>query len=183
MPTLAEAARLTTRDGAVWRPCRCCGLLAAMPPEIDRCHACTPRGTNTGSGLRTRRRAVAALAAPAVRTAREVYSTVPSDSVRVAALVEIAAAACLARTVVRLRRLNPALIAPLVSDGTDLRAVLGRGRWLPTMTRHIAAPGSDPVDLAALLPAVVSSRPPRRTVRRRPATGQTVLFLPGEPRR
>jgi hypothetical protein len=91
--------------------------------------------------MRTHRRTVAFLAAPGIRAAREVYTTVPADAIRVAALVEIAAAAAsLARTVVRLRRLDPDLIAPHVADVTDLRAVLGRGRWLPTMTRHVPAP-------------------------------------------
>ncbi|RAO11199.1 hypothetical protein [Micromonospora noduli] len=125
---------------------------------------------------RTHRRTVMRLAGPGIRAAREVYTTVPADAVRVAALVEIAAAAAaLARTVVKLRHLDPDLIAPHVSDRVDLRAVLGRGRWLPTMTRHVPAPESGPVDLAALMP----SRPPvrRRVVRRGPgAPGQTALF-------
>src|SRR5262249_26057712 len=83
-------------------------------------------------------KAVTVLAASGIGAARQVYTTVPADAVRVAALVEIsAAAAALARTVVRLRHLDPDLIAPLVSDRTDLRAVLGRGRWLPTMCRHV----------------------------------------------
>ena len=43
-----------------------------------------------------------------IRAAREVYTTVPADAVRVAALVEIsAAAAALARTVVKLRTSTP----------------------------------------------------------------------------
>jgi hypothetical protein len=118
------------------------------------------------------------LAAPGIAAARQVYTTVPSDALRVAALVEIAAAAAsLARTVVRLRHLDPDLIAPHVADPVDLRAVLGRGRWLPTMTRHVAAPPSGPVDLATLAPALLPARPVRRAVRRRrPATGQGSLF-------
>src|ERR671936_84453 len=104
--------------------------------------------------MRTHRRTVAALAAPAIQTARDIYCSVPSDTVRVAALVEIsAAAAALARTVVKLRRLDPDLIAPHVSDRVDLRAVLGRGRWLPTMTRHVPDPDCGPVDLAAIAAA------------------------------
>src|SRR5689334_19885534 len=119
--------------------------------------------------MRTHRRTVAALAAIGVNAARDLYRTVPSDTVRVAALVEIsAAAAALARTVVKLRHLDPDLIAPHVSDRTDLRAVLGRGRWLPTMTRHVPAPPSGPVDLASPMPAMLPTRPVRRATTRRP---------------
>ncbi len=121
--------------------------------------------------MRTHRRTVAVLAAPGIDAARQVYRTVPSDAVRVAALVEMsAAAAALARTVVKLRHLDPDLIAPHVVDPVDLRAVLGRGRWLPTMTRHVPEPPSGPVDLASLLPALLPAAPvsrPRRLVRRR----------------
>src|SRR3954470_19983834 len=118
--------------------------------------------------MRTHRRTVAVLAGPGITAARQVYTTVPADAIRVAALVEIsAAAAALARTVVKLRRLNPELIAPHVRDAVDLRAVLGRGQWLPTMCRHVPAPPSGPVELAALLPAMLPARPVRR-VRRRP---------------
>jgi hypothetical protein len=81
------------------------------------------------------------LAAPGINAARELYVGCPVDVLRVAALVEIAAAAAtLARTVVRLRHLDPATITPHVADPTDLRAVLGQGRWLPTMTGHVPAP-------------------------------------------
>ena len=145
MPTLADAARI----------------------------AGNPR---PGPNRRTHRRTVMRLASPGIRVAREVYTTVPADAVRVAALVEIAAAAAaLARTVVKLRHLDPDLIAPHVADRVDLRAVLGRGRWLPTMTRHVPAPESAPVDLAALAPARMPVR--RRVIRRRPGSpGQGSLF-------
>lgn len=130
----------------------------------------------------THRRMVIRLAGPGIRAAREVYTTVPSDAVRVAALVEIsAAAAALARTVVKLRRLDPDLIAPHVSDRVDLRAVLGRGRWLPTMTRHVPAPESGPVDLGVLVPARPVVR--RRVVRRRsgsPDQGALFASMVGE---
>jgi len=103
-----------------------------------------------------------------------VYTSVPSDAVRVAALVEIsAAAAALARTVVRLRRLDPDLIRPHVADAVDLRAVLGRGRWLPTMTRHVPVPPADAVPVAELLPAAVPA-PAARSVRRRAARRRAV---------
>jgi hypothetical protein len=130
--------------------------------------------------VKTHRRTVALLAGPGVYAARHVYTHVPSDAVRVAALVEIsAAAATLARTVVKLRRLNPELIAPHVRDTTDLRAVLGRGRWLPTMTRHVPVPTPGPVRIGELFPAVVPTPTPRslrRRSSRRPVAGQGSLF-------
>ncbi|MEV8517583.1 hypothetical protein [Dactylosporangium sp. NPDC051484] len=132
--------------------------------------------------MRTHRRTVAALAATGVNAARELYQTVPSDTVRVAALVEIsAAAAALARTVVKLRHLDPDLIAPHVSDRTDLRAVLGRGQWLPTMVRHVPAPTAGPVDLVALVPATAPTRSTQRRIARRKAkaAAQLALFADG----
>jgi hypothetical protein len=126
--------------------------------------------------VRTHRRTVAALAAPGIDAARTIYRDIPSDVVRVAALVEIAAAAAtLARTVVKLRRLDPDLIAPHVADPADLRAVLGRGRWLPTMCRHVPTPPAGPVDLATLLPAILPARPVRRRV-----TGPTAAGTAGD---
>ncbi|MFX0593484.1 hypothetical protein [Melissospora conviva] len=138
--------------------------------------------SRTTAHRRTHRRTVALLAGPGIRAAREVYTTIPADAIRVAALVEIsAAAAALARTVVKLRHLDPDLIAPHVTDRVDLRAVLGRGRWLPTMTRHVPAPDSRPVDIAAMFPAVLPARSSRRrrTVRRPATAGQTSLFAAG----
>jgi len=86
-------------------------------------------------------RLVAVLAGRGVRAVRDVYRLPVPDAVRVAALVEIsAAAAALARTIVKLRHLDLEQVAPHVTDRADLRAVLGRGRWLPTMTRHVPAP-------------------------------------------
>ena len=41
MPKVSEVARVTTRDGSVWRPCVGCGVLAAMAPEANRCDTCT----------------------------------------------------------------------------------------------------------------------------------------------
>ena len=40
MPTVNDAARITTRDGAVWRTCAGCGLLTALPTDVDKCPAC-----------------------------------------------------------------------------------------------------------------------------------------------
>jgi hypothetical protein len=129
--------------------------------------------------MRTHRRTVHTLAGPGITAARQVYLTVPSDALRVAALVEIsAAAAALARTIVKLRRLDPDLIAPHVANRVDLRAVLGRGQWLPTMTRHVPEPPTGPVPLEVLLPAVLPARPiRRRTVRRVTTPGQGSLFV------
>lgn len=127
--------------------------------------------------MKTHRRTVAILAAPGITAARHVYRTVPSDAIRVAALVEIsAAAAALARTVVKLRRLDPDLIAPHVRDTVDLRAVLGRGRWLPTMCRHVPEPPSGPVPAGVLFPAVLPARSVRRRTVRRTPPGQGSLF-------
>jgi hypothetical protein len=126
-------------------------------------------------GVKTYRRTVALLAAPGVQAAREVYSRIPSDVLRVAALVEMsAAAAALARTVVKLRRLDMDLIAPHVADPTDLRAVLGRGRWLPTMTRHVPEAASGPLPPGVLAAVPVSVR--RRAARRACRPGQLHLF-------
>jgi hypothetical protein len=41
MPKVSEVARITTRDGTIWRPCVTCGVLAAMAPENNRCDSCT----------------------------------------------------------------------------------------------------------------------------------------------
>ena len=185
MPTVAEAARITTPHDATWRTCAGCGRLAAMPDDLLHCRDCADipaRQLEALNAARARRRAVVTLAAPGIGAAREVYQKVPADAVRVAALVEMAAAAAsLARTVMRLRRLDARSILPLVSDGTDLRAVLGRGRWLPAMTRHVPDPGSRPVDLSALI-RTVSAAPVapasvrRRATRRAVAPGQSSLF-------
>ena len=40
MPTVANAARVTCKDGAVWRVCASCGLLAAYAPEVYHCDDC-----------------------------------------------------------------------------------------------------------------------------------------------
>ncbi len=45
MPKVIDAARVTTRDNAVWRTCSGCGQLAALAPDADRCPACTPTPT------------------------------------------------------------------------------------------------------------------------------------------
>jgi hypothetical protein len=42
MPTVSNAAQITSKDGAVWRTCTGCGTLAALPPDLDRCTSCQP---------------------------------------------------------------------------------------------------------------------------------------------
>jgi hypothetical protein len=133
--------------------------------------------------MRTHRQTVAAVAGPGIAAARDVYLTTPSEVVRVAALVEIAsAAAALARTIVKLRHLDPEAIAAHVTDRGDLRAVLGRGQWLPTMTRHVPAPPTGPVDLGSLFPDLPALCPdpgahaPRRRPTRVPDPGQLALL-------
>jgi hypothetical protein len=76
--------------------------------------------------VRTYRRTVAAIAGPGIAEARRVYTGVPSDVVRVAALVEIsAAAAALARTVVKLRHLD----RPIAPGQASLFASTGEQGW------------------------------------------------------
>ncbi|MGN9911620.1 hypothetical protein ACTMTJ_29080 [Phytohabitans sp. LJ34] len=119
-----------------------------------------------------RRITVRRLAAPGILAARELYTGCPVDVLRVAALVEIsAAAATLARTVVRLRRMDPATITPHVADPTDARAVLGRGQWLPTMTKHVPAPPRGRRTRTRKAPAV-SASVRRRDARRAGALAQ-----------
>lgn len=126
--------------------------------------------------MRTHRRTVALLAGPGINAARDVCTRVSSDALRVATLVEISsAAAALARTIVKLRHLDPDVIAPHVSDPVDLRAVLGRGRWLPTMTRHVRLPECGRVPVDVLVPVVTASVR-RRVLRRAATTGQLSLF-------
>lgn len=89
----------------------------------------------------TVRQATRSLAADGVAAVREVYSSDRPDVERVAALVEIAgAAAALARTVRRFRLVEPVELYSRVSRRADVLPVLGRGRWLPTMTFHVPAP-------------------------------------------
>ncbi|MEH1130033.1 hypothetical protein [Micromonospora sp. CPCC 206061] len=42
MPTVVHLVRVTTRRGEVWRHCEICDDLAAMPPHVTICDACTP---------------------------------------------------------------------------------------------------------------------------------------------
>jgi hypothetical protein len=47
MTALADMARVTTKEDNVWRECTACGVLAAMPPEGDRCGQCQPSTRTT----------------------------------------------------------------------------------------------------------------------------------------
>jgi hypothetical protein len=42
MPTVSNAARITSKDGTVWRTCGGCGALAALPPDVNLCPGCQP---------------------------------------------------------------------------------------------------------------------------------------------
>jgi hypothetical protein len=81
------------------------------------------------------------LAAPGVGAVREVFLGDLSDVQRAAALIEIAgAAAVLARTIYKYRHIDPVGLDQLVSNRVDVPAVLGRGRWLPTMVWRVPEP-------------------------------------------
>jgi len=43
MPRLANAARVTTRDSAVWVTCSCCETLSSVPPGETDCDDCADR--------------------------------------------------------------------------------------------------------------------------------------------
>jgi hypothetical protein len=134
----------------------------ALPPHA---RAAALVAVGVVAAMTVRRTVVRRLAAPGIHAARTVYIGCPVDVLRVAALVEISAAAAnLARTVVRLRHLDPAAIAAYVADPADARAVLGRGRWLPSMTAHVPTPPAGK---------------PRPVRRRKPRSGSsTQLPLP-----
>lgn len=184
MPKVVDAARITTRHGIVWRSCADCGSLAPLAPAEQHCRECSVNPSNVATTVvagpkrrapRDRRELVGMLAGPAVLATRDVYARSSSDVLRVAALVEIsAAAASLARTVTKLRHVDPGLIVPYVRDAVDVYAVLGRGRWLPSMTRHVPIPPSGPVPVGLLLPAVLE---PARIVRRRHAAQSLAASL------
>jgi hypothetical protein len=78
VPTVANGARVTCKDGAVWRVCASCGRLAAYAPEVYHCDDCraepvpegvatappAPGARHTGGGQVCPARAVDRLAAP-----------------------------------------------------------------------------------------------------------------------
>src|SRR5688572_17254377 len=60
---------------------------------------------------------------------------------RVAVLAEAAGSlAAMARRQAYLSHVDPVQVALVVTDPADAMAVLGRGRWLPTMQRRVLAP-------------------------------------------
>ena len=184
MPKVVDAARITTRAAVVWRSCAGCGTLAPLGAAEEHCRECSVNPNTIAAPVvsvsgrrapRDRRELVGLLAGPAVLAARDVYVRSSSDVLRVAALVEIsAAAAALARTVTKLRHVDPGLIVPHVRDAVDVYAVLGRGRWLPSMTRHVPLPPCGPVPVGLLLPAVLE---PARVARRRRAAQSLAASL------
>jgi hypothetical protein len=42
MPKVVDAARVTTKDGAVWRHCTTCDTLAPLAPDAGHCPTCVP---------------------------------------------------------------------------------------------------------------------------------------------
>ncbi|SDZ46586.1 hypothetical protein SAMN05444365_1208 [Micromonospora pattaloongensis] len=48
MPTVSKAARVTTKDDAVWRTCPTCGQLAAMAPGALVCDSCAVKPAGSG---------------------------------------------------------------------------------------------------------------------------------------
>ncbi len=104
------------------------------------------------------RTAVAQLAAPGIDVVRAVYGSDRSTAERIAALVDIAgAAATLARTLAKFQHVDPQVVGALVASRQDVAPVLGRGRWLPTMTRYVTIPPRVPAVPLASAPLVSRS--------------------------
>jgi hypothetical protein len=114
----------------------------------------------------TKRRTLVAYGAlPMVQAGRHVELAALPALARVAVLAEAAGAfAAMARRQARRNHVSPADVALLVTDPADAMAVLGRGRWLPTMQRPILAPPNQ----------LRQTR--RRTTAAIPAPGQLDLF-------
>jgi hypothetical protein len=111
----------------------------------------------------TARRVVVQLAGPGVGAVWQAFAAGAPDVVRAAALVEIAgAAALLARTLQRDGHLDPVALDELVTSAVDARAVLGRGRWLPTMVWH--RPQLSPEARKRARRAAIRARGRRRSV-------------------
>ncbi len=48
MPMLVDLARLSLARGCVWRRCRCCADLVALPDRATVCNACLARRPRRG---------------------------------------------------------------------------------------------------------------------------------------
>jgi hypothetical protein len=70
MPTVANAARLTSRDTAIWRYCGCCGLLAALAPDTTLCESCSTAALTAYLDLKLGELADAALRGDGTRAVR-----------------------------------------------------------------------------------------------------------------
>ncbi len=87
-----------------------------------------------------RRLAVAHRALPLVRAGRRLELAELPAAARVAVLAEAAGClAAMARRQARVSHVDARQVACLVTDPVDAMAVLGRGRWLPTMQRRVLA--------------------------------------------
>ncbi len=127
--------------------------------------------------LRMRRRTLISYGAlPMVRAGRQVELAALPALARVAVLAEAAGSlAAMARRQAERCHVDPRQVALLVTDPADAMAVLGRGRWLPTMQRRVlAAPlrmattgGMRPrVPMKGQLPLFETRRTARREVSR-----------------
>jgi hypothetical protein len=135
MPTLADTAHIAIPDTAYWSSCTDCGQLFPATPDTDVCPPCSR--TAIAAAITT----VGAMGKPAIIAIRDLYTSGLDDRTRLAVLIEIAgAAAALARTIAKHRHIPAGELERTASDPVDVRAVLGHGSWLPTMTRHIPVP-------------------------------------------
>lgn len=93
------------------------------------------------NGVNVRRRlAVARGALPVVQAGRWIEMAGLPAVARVAVLAEAAGSlAAMARRQALVSHVDASQIAALVTDPADAMAVLGRGRWLPTMQRRVLA--------------------------------------------
>lgn len=117
--------------------------------------------------MNVRRLLVRQVSGPAVAFVRKVVGAAVPDVVKVAVLVDIAGtAAALVCTIGKLRRLDPGVVDAYVSDPAGVRAVLGRGRWLSSMLRHVPAAPCGPAAVLTPVVALSAARSPRRASRR-----------------
>jgi hypothetical protein len=153
MRTLDQARRLASGRGR----------LSALQLALERRSGIAKGGAV--DTLRMRRRTLVAYSAlPMVRAGRQVELAALPVLARVAVLAEAAGSlAAMARRQAERGHVDPRQVALLVTDPADAMAVLGRGRWLPTMQRRVLA--------APLRLETVGSKRQRRPMR-----GQLPLF-------